>query len=50
VFNVLGVVEKGKTSKTAKGFGALEHRANPNLWNKEDDAWEREVVKTYAID
>jgi hypothetical protein len=30
-------------------FGALEHRANPNLWNKED-AWEREVVENYAID
>lgn len=33
--------------KTAKGFGVLSHRANPNLWEQEENSWERFVTESY---
>ncbi|GHV77375.1 hypothetical protein AGMMS49942_21960 [Spirochaetia bacterium] len=27
------------------GFGALAHRANPNLWDKESDAWKKAAIE-----
>jgi hypothetical protein len=37
-------------AKTAEGFGALAHRANPALMEQEDGAWEREAVLKYGDD
>ena len=34
----------------ALGFGALSHRANPNLWAHEENAWERAVSEKYGSD
>ena len=38
------------SSKTheAKGFGALAHLANPNLWEQEEGAWDRAVAAATA--
>ena len=36
--------------RIARGFGALSHRANPNLWDQEENAWERAVVENYDTD
>ena len=33
--------------RVARGFGALAHRANPNLREKEKGAWERAVIDKY---
>lgn len=35
--------------RMAKAFGALSHLANPDLWEKEEGAWERAVAEKYAI-
>jgi hypothetical protein len=37
-----------RKEKAAKGFGALAHRANPALWELEDNAWERAVIEKYG--
>ena len=36
-----------RKEETAKGFGALSHGANPNLWEQEKNAWERAVIEKY---
>jgi len=35
--------------KFAKGFGALSHGANPNLWSQEKNAWESAVLEKYRV-
>ena len=30
------------------GFGALAHRANPNLWDKESNAWKKTAIEKYV--
>ncbi|GHV39227.1 hypothetical protein AGMMS49546_10910 [Spirochaetia bacterium] len=30
------------------GFGALTHRANPKLWDKESDAWKKAAIEKYV--
>ncbi len=33
--------------KDTRSFGILANRANTHLWEKEDGAWERDVVQRY---
>ena len=40
-------VENKNSDKTLHGFGILAHRANPDLWDKEDGAWERAVKENH---
>ena len=43
-----GYSNANSKEKIAKGFGALSHGANPDLWSQEKKAWERAVVDKYG--
>jgi hypothetical protein len=39
---------KKQSNVSGDGFGALAHRANPKLWDKESDAWKKAAIKKYV--
>jgi|GEM_PF-1986742 len=41
---------KETEKKELKAFGALSHKANPQLWEQEDSAMESALVKNYEAD
>jgi hypothetical protein len=38
---------KKQPNISGDGFGALAHRANPKLWDKESDAWKKAAIETF---